>query len=105
MTYSECGAAVHFKNLTVHGTQYKYDDVQKTNIPYEVDFFTLEISVEYADEDYDAGTQTKCYTIMVPIELEVNFTQERFDSWLDALAFKRGKGIVYERGFFDTEKK
>jgi hypothetical protein len=88
MRYSECGAAVHFKDLTVWGTQWKWDEATKRNVPYEVDHFGLDITVEYHDEEEDRSV-TRQYTINVPIDLEVNFTQEKFDAWISELAQKR----------------
>lgn len=86
--YSECGAAVHFKDITVWGTQWKYNDETKRNEPYEIDYFGLDITVEYHDENEDRDV-TRQYTINVPIDLEINFTEEKFNVWINELAQKR----------------
>jgi hypothetical protein len=82
--YSECGAAVHFKDLTVYGVQF-----DKDNKPYMPEDFQLTIEVEYEDEDTYNDTCTRSYWISVPIDLEVNFTQEKFNAWVNGLAQKR----------------
>jgi hypothetical protein len=82
-TYRGTGAAIHFKDMTVYGTQ--FDGNSK---PYEVDFYQLKIEVEYDDED-EGYKGDKIYMIDVPIDLEINFTEEKFDAWVGELAKKR----------------
>jgi hypothetical protein len=38
------------------------------------------------DEDYCENKTTRYYTLKPPIDLEVNFTQEKFEAWLNIIA-------------------
>jgi hypothetical protein len=77
--YRGTGYGIHFVEATVCGTQYN------GNKPYEVDYYYLKFSVDFEDEDYSEGKYTQNFEIRVPKDLEVNFTQEKFDQWIGKL--------------------
>jgi hypothetical protein len=51
--------------------------------------FALEFHVSF--EPIDDDTDSKSYTLVVPDDLELNFTQEKFDLWAASIAQKRNE--------------
>lgn len=66
VTHPGTGADVTVKNA--------YIDWHKNDI------MVLEIFVSFYDDDYNSET-VETFTLYVPKDLELNFTQEKFDSW------------------------
>lgn len=68
--YPETNTAVIFKRAKICETSVKSN------------CFSLEFYVRfYSDQDLEDGTVVKSYNLIVPNDLEENFTQEKFDAW------------------------
>jgi hypothetical protein len=93
---SGTGPVIHVDDTTVWGTQFRGSG--PTFESYEVDEYELRFSISYYDEDDDRD-KSKSYSVRIPIDLEINFTQEKFDAWVEGL--KKSKIAIKE----DKERK
>lgn len=87
VNWDSSGYAVRFKDIMVFGPQWRYNKETGRDERYELDYFNLDIVVEYYNEE-DDKTENNQYTIKVPIDLEINFTQEKFDAWINEMTEK-----------------
>lgn len=78
VTHPGTGADVTIKNA--------YIDWHKNDI------MVLEIFVSFCDDNCNNET-VEMFTLHVPKDLELNFTQEKFDSWATEVANKRNEDI------------
>ena len=96
-SYRGTGPAVHFRDITVYGTQFK------GSTPYEVDFFQIDVDIEFENDEYADETRHDRLHINVPFDLELNFTQEKFDAWIaEKLEERKKKEGNKDREIFDT---
>ena len=47
------------------------------------DFIVYQFHVDFDDEESHEGVKVERYYLEVPLELEVNFSKERFEEWVD----------------------
>jgi hypothetical protein len=66
---------VSFAKAEARGVSYA------TNKPVECEYYTLEVRVVFYDEEEDYNVEKK-YSFNIPIDLEENFTEEKFDAWV-----------------------
>jgi hypothetical protein len=82
--YRGTGPSISMRDYHKYCTQY-----DKNNKPHEPDVFSFEICVEYEDLDNCEGEWKRQYDIIIPLELLTDFTQKKFDDWIEALRTKR----------------
>jgi len=88
------GPAINYVGASVYAMDYSVRPAK------EADVYRLEINVGYVHkdewEDEYPTERFKKFEIQVPVDLEADFTQEKFRAWIDALAEQKKKKIQAE---------
>jgi hypothetical protein len=88
-------SGVHFQDAHLYADSYVDDPKDKGEIKRKIavpaKVYSLEITVDYVEpgEDYDDRRSGRRFFLKVPIDLELNFTQDGFNAWIAETKKKR----------------
>lgn len=81
MTYRGTGQAIRLIKTHTYHTEYKTDPSSGKTITLVPDFFCMELEIELYSEDEDR-TFNRDFKLNIPIDLLIDFTQEKFKKWV-----------------------
>lgn len=88
-THRGTGPAMSFKGAWMPGLDYLPGGVKK-----EQDYFGIRFVIGYVYDDDDSdmpNEKEKTYDLNVPTDIELNFTQDKFDAWVATVKAERDK--------------